>query len=325
MQHFDRLTPELMLTAIEAQGFHPTGALFPLNSYENRVYAIELDEADPIIAKFYRPERWSVHTIAEEHTFVWAAENLEIPIVTPVRLPNPMPEAPGLGCEGEFFYAIYPKFRGRAEAEHTTETLTQLGRTLGRLHNLGADFTCRHRMTLSPTTYGHDSIAPILALPCVPREQLAALTALLPQAVQLTENYWGHASTQFAIHGDCHHGNILWNAHGPHLLDFDDMVVAPPVQDIWMLFSGPAEDQVRQREAFFEGYSTFRPFNESTLILAEPLRTLRLIRHAAWLGARHEEPAFQTAFPYFVQPRYWEEFTQTLREQIGILQELQWA
>ncbi len=144
---------------------------------------------------------------------------------------------------------------------------------------------------------------------------------VLPQAIQLTEQYFNAAWPALPIHGDCHHGNVLWNVNGPHLLDFDDMVIAPPVQDIWMLFHGSAAEQQEQRQAFFDGYSIFRAFDERSLCLAEPLRTLRMIHHVAWLAARHEEPAFQRAFPYFTESRYWEAFTQSMREQISALQE----
>lgn len=323
MHIYDQLVPDVVLTAVEAQGFRPTGALFPLNSYENRVYEIALESDAPVIAKFYRPGRWTAETIDEEHRFVWAAQALEIPVVAPLRLATPIPQGEYLGLHAGFYFALYPKFRGREQAEHDAERLRQLGRTLARLHNLGESFPVRHRLALTPQTYGHASIPVILALPFVPDTQRAALAALLPQVVALTEGAFASGEGAcFLVHGDCHLGNVLWNVDGPHLLDFDDMVVAPPVQDLWMLLNGSAADQHAQREALFEGYTTFRPFDMRALRLAEPLRTLRLIRHAAWLATRHDEPAFQRAFPYFTQARYWETFAQNMREQIGVLQDL---
>lgn len=319
---YAQLSPDVIFHAVEAQGFRPTGALFPLNSYENRVYELPLEEGDPIVAKFYRPGRWTVATIAEEHSFVWAAQELEIPTVAPLRLPRPLVSCESLGQHEGFYVAVYPKFRGREQVEHRPDDLRWLGRTLARLHNLGEHFRSQHRMHLTAQSYGADSIPIILGLPCIPEAQRPALTAQLPQAVQLAAARLDHGWPSFAIHGDCHHGNVLWNMNGPHLLDFDDMVIAPPVQDLWMLFHGDAEEQRAQREAFFSGYEIFRPFDPRSLILIEPLRTLRLIHHAAWLATRHAEPAFQGAFPYFTQARYWEEFAQHMREQIGVMQEL---
>lgn len=322
MNTYDNLVPELILNAVEAQGFRPTGALFPLNSYENRVYEIPLDDGDPLVAKFYRPGRWSTATIAEEHRFVWAVQELEIPTVAPLRLAHPIAEGAGLGLHDGFHFALYPKFRGREHAEHDAERLRWLGHTLARLHNLGDHFVSTQRLHLTPQTYGTDSIPLIMALSCIPTVQRAALDLLLPQALQLVERAFAPGWASIPLHGDCHHGNVLWNTHGPHLLDFDDMVVAPPVQDIWMLFNGSPEDQRVQREAFFEGYTTFRTFDDRSLLLAEPLRTLRMIHHAAWLATRYTEPAFQRAFPYFTESRYWEGFTQSIREQISALQEV---
>lgn len=322
MNAFDALTPDLILSAVEAQGFQPTGALFPLNSYENRVYEIALEENNPIVAKFYRPGRWTAEAIAEEHRFVWAAHELEVPTVEPLRLMRPTIFGDSLGQQGGFYFAIYAKFRGRMIVEHSAEDLQWLGRTMARLHNVGAYFSCTQRMALNPQTYGHSSIPAILALNCIPEAQRATLDTLLPHAVQLTEPFFAHAWDCLPLHGDCHHGNVLWNAQGPYLLDFDDMVIAPPVQDVWMLLHGDADEQRAQRDAFLDGYTMFREFDERSFILAEPLRTLRMIHHIAWLAVRHEEPAFQRAFPYFTQPRYWEECAQHMREQISLLQEL---
>ncbi len=322
MNAYENLVPALIFPAIEQQGFRPTGALFPLNSYENRVYEMPLETGERIVAKFYRPGRWSAETIAEEHRFLWAAAELEIPTVPPLRLPQPTAHSESLGLSEGYYFALYPKFRGREEAEHDAEKLRWLGRTLARLHNLGDHFTSRHRMALTPQTYGHDNIPLILALDCIPAAQRTGLESLLPQAIALAERIYNIGWPMIPLHGDCHHGNVLWNLDGPHLLDFDDMVVAPAIQDAWMLFSGTAAEQHEQRQAFLEGYTIFRTFDERSWILAEPLRTLRVIRHAAWLATRYLEPAFQRAFPYFTESRYWEAFTQDIREQISLLQEL---
>lgn len=321
---FDNLTPELMLSAIEAQGFVPTGALFPLNSYENRVYEVALDDAEPIIAKFYRPRRWTADVILDDHRFVLAADDLEIPVVAPLALQSAVAGSTTLGQTGEYYYALFPKFRGKENVEHSSEDLRWLGRTLARLHNLGAVFQAPHRMTLRPEEYGEPHAAVIAGQTYIPDALRDSINQFLEQCLTLVKPYFTDSLVMLPLHGDCHHGNVLWNHEGPHLLDFDDMLIAPPVQDVWMLLHGSPEDQRSQQEDFLAGYTIFRDFDVATLRLAEPLRTLRMIRHAAWIGERYEEDAFVRAFPYYRQSRYWEEFVQALREQIGTLQELQW-
>lgn len=319
--HFESLLPETILEAVQAQGLLATGVLFPLNSYENRVYEIGLEGAEPIIAKFYRPGRWSAEAIAEEHRFLKALEEVEIPVVTPLVLESPLPIIPTLSETGGIFYAFFPKFRGREHDEITNDDRRWLGRTLGRLHNIGEHFKAPHRMILNPQSYGTASLEFILTQSFLPPDLSGHIETLLLQATQLVQPFFAGVSP-IAVHGDCHPGNILWNKNGPHLLDFDDMVMAPPVQDLWMLFNGTEDEKREQRAVFFEGYEVFRRFDSRTLILAEPLRTLRMIRYAAWIGQRYQEPTFQKAFPYYTERRYWEQFMQGIKEQIALVQEL---
>ena len=319
---FDTLLPELIFDAVSAQGLRATGALLPLNSYENRVYEIALEDSEPIIAKFYRPNRWSFEQIAEEHRFIAAVAAAEIPVVSPLALENPLAKQNTIGQIGDFFYAFFPKFRGREEPELTVDHRRWLGRSLGRLHNVGANFTAHHRLELTPETYGYQSVDAIFAEKYVPTEIIPSLDAHWLQAIQLTENYFTTGLQMIPLHGDCHWGNILWNHNGPCLLDFDDMVIASPVQDVWMLFHGSAEELKIQKDSFFEGYETFRHFDYDTLILMEPLRTLRMIHHAAWIGRRFQEPAFKRAFPYYHETRYWESFLLAIKEQIALMQDL---
>jgi len=319
--HFNDLLPERILKIVASQGYRPTGVLYPLNSYENRVYEIGVEGGDPVIGKFYRPERWGPETLAEEHRFLEKLEELEIPVVRSLELPEATSYSPALAYDPPFYYSLFPKFRGREHAENTQEDLRWLGRTLGRLHNVGERFSAPHRMTLNPETYGYQSLDFILRLDFLPADLRPALEQILSQALKLTEPYFQHAPANIVLHGDCHPGNVLWNVAGPHLLDFDDMIHAPPVQDLWMLFYGSPEERAEQRKAFFEGYEVFRPFDHHSLRLTEPLRTLRMIRHTAWIGGRHEEAIFQRAFPYYRERRYWEEFLLSLKEQIALLQE----
>lgn len=323
MHHFDTLMPETILETVTSQGFCPTGSLIALNSYENRVYEIALEDGEPIVAKYYRPKRWTVEAIAEEHRFLQALDDVEIPVVKALPLQNHLDIAPTLAKTGEFYYAFYPKFRGRCRDEILNEDRRWLGRSLGRLHNIGEHFKTHHRMHLTPETYGDRSLEFILSQDFLESDLKKNIETHLVLAINLTRPFITTTLKTFITHGDCHPANILWNHDGPHLLDFDDMVVAPPVQDIWMLFYGDAEEKAEQQKFFFEGYETFRPFDPSTMILAEPLRTLRMIRHAAWIGQRHTEPAFQRAFPYYKEQRYWEGFLLHIKEQISLLQEKQ--
>ncbi|MDX1387525.1 MAG: serine/threonine protein kinase, partial [bacterium] len=235
---FGQLLPDIIFAAVSAQGYRPTGTLFPLNSYENRVYEIGLEGEDPIIGKFYRPGRWSLEAIAEEQAFLGALEAHEVPVVRSLKLQSPVKQSDYVGTTGEIYYALYPKFRGREHAEITLEDLGWLGRTLGRLHNIGESFSAPHRMTLDVHSYGHKNLDYILQLPFLPGDLVGHLETLLDQALEMIEAGFKNAPKNILLHGDCHPGNVLWNPDGPHLLDFDDMIHAPPVQDVWMLFHG---------------------------------------------------------------------------------------
>jgi Ser/Thr protein kinase RdoA (MazF antagonist) len=321
MMQFSELLPRVIFETVTRQGFRPTGVLFPLNSYENRVYEIGIEGQNPLVGKYYRPGRWSAKAIAEEHAFLEALAEHEIPVVPSLKLREHLPECEALASTGEIYYAFYPKFRGREHAEITLDDLKWLGRTLGRLHNIGAKFKAPHRIALNPQSYGYESLDYILTLPFVPSDLLKNIEIYLRQALDKLEPFFASKMETILVHGDCHPGNLLWNPEGPHLLDFDDMLHAPPVQDIWMLFYGTEEEMMRQKEAFFSGYEIFREFDYSTLRLAEPLRTLRMIRHTAWIGKRHQEPIFQKSFPYYRERRYWEDFLLSMKEQIALLQE----
>jgi len=328
---FDHLLPDQIFGTAEEQGLRPTGVLFPLNSYENRVYEIGIEDEETgkpasIVAKYYRPGRWNQESIAEEHGFVAALAEAEIPVVAHLPLKKHLKDLPTLAKTADgIFYAFFPKFRGREHAEILNDDRRWLGRSLARMHNIGEAFKAPHRMRLTPETYGHNSLAFILTQEFLPPDLKQSIESHLQKAIELVEPHFKKDWKPITVHGDCHPANILWNKDGPHLLDFDDMVVASAVQDVWMLFNGTEEEKTEQKKVFLEGYEIFREFDDSSLILAEPLRTLRMIRHAAWIGQRYEEPAFQRAFPYYQERRYWEEYLQSIKEQISLLQELSWA
>ncbi len=320
MENFGELLPDLIFSTVSAQGFRPTGVLFPLNSYENRVYEIGIEGGDPLVAKFYRPDRWSPQAIAEEHGFVGRLAELEIPVIAPLSLVRSRREAPTLGEVEGFCFALFPKFRGREKAELSLEDLGWLGRLLARMHRAGENFSAPSRMELTPETYGYASLDFLLGQPFIPQELRYALEEMLHQVLEEVEALWDWDAPQLALHGDCHLGNVLWNLQGPHLLDFDDMVRAPAVQDVWMLFSGDENERREAEDAFWEGYEMFRDFDFESFSLVEPLRTLRMIRHAAWIGQRYSEPLFQRTFPYYTERRYWEQFLLSLKEQMALLQ-----
>lgn len=326
LSFFD-LLPDTIFKVVQTQGYYPTGALYPLNSYENRVYEIHLEDHDPIVAKFYRPGRWSMETIWDEHRFLKEIEDAEIPVVCPLDLDQAIQGKSSLGKfvsdEGALvYYALYPKFRGREEPDLNDEKRKWLGRSMARIHNVGDQFECQHRLDLNTQTYGYNDLDTILNSNWIPHELKSNIESLGYQVLNLIKPLIDRPFKRIPLHGDCHPGNVLWNHEGPTLLDFDDMVIAPPIQDIWMLFYGDEEEKRAQKDSFFEGYETFREFDYTSMILIEPLRTLRLIHHSAWIGKRYDEPMFKKAFPYYTERRYWEEFLLNMKEQIGLLQEL---
>ncbi|MBL7684522.1 MAG: serine/threonine protein kinase [Deltaproteobacteria bacterium] len=318
---FQNLLPDLIYQVVSQEGYLPTGTLFPLNSYENRVYEIHLEDHEPLIAKFYRPDRWTLDAIDEEHRFLEKLEEMEVPVVSPLLLKKPLVPFRFLGKIQEYPYALFPKFRGREHADFSSEDRQWLGRTLARLHNIGEHFDCRHRMLLSPETYGDASLEFILNRPFIPSDLKQNIETILKEALDQIDPFFNESLQPILLHGDCHPGNILWNHQGPTLVDFDDMVLAPVVQDLWMLFHGSESEKREQKEAFFKGYSLFRNFNENDFILSEPLRTLRMIRHVAWIGQRYDEPLFRKAFPYYEEHRFWEEFLLSMKEQLSLLYE----
>lgn len=319
---FQNLTPELILEATNLQGFQSNGVIYPLNSYENRVYEILRENHEPIIAKFYRPNRWSAETIWDELSFIHSLNENEIPVVPPFSLKHHLDNKPHLGITKEYHYAFFPKFRGQMKAELFEEDLKIMGRTLSRMHNIGENLNAENRFPINPQRYGWNYLDTILSSPYCPDDLKTNLEETLIQAIEETEVFFNESLHVFPIHGDCHLGNLLWNSEGLHIVDFDDMVIGPAVQDVWMLFHGSEEEIKKQQNAFFEGYETFRHFDHNTLILIEPLRTLRMICYCGWLSTRFHEDIFQKSFPYYSEYKYWQEFLLSIKEQISAIQSL---
>ncbi|HYD62814.1 MAG TPA: serine/threonine protein kinase [Noviherbaspirillum sp.] len=316
---FSALSPEIVLDAVESIGMRPDGRMLALNSYENRVYRIGMDEGPPVVAKFYRPQRWSDEAILEEHEFVWALAEREIPAVPPLR----HVDGRTLHEHEGFRFSVFPMQGGRAPELDSNETLEWLGRFIGRIHAVGAlrPFTARPKISLS--TFGAESADFLLAEGFIPDDLIEAYRSVSIQALEGVRHCYERAGEVriLRLHGDCHVGNVLWTDHGPHFVDFDDSRMGPAIQDLWMLLSGERSDMVRQLSDLLAGYEDFFEFDERELHLIEALRTLRLMHYSAWLARRWYDPAFRTAFPWFGSQRYWQDRILELREQIALMSE----
>jgi Ser/Thr protein kinase RdoA (MazF antagonist) len=312
------LTPDTLLDAVEQCGWRASGRFLALNSYENRVYQIGLDEGEPIIAKFYRPGRWSSEAILEEHALALELAQQEIPVVPPLVC-----EDATLHVWRGYRYTLYPRQGGRWPELDRRDDRLWMGRMIGRLHAVGSTHPFRHRPTLDIDSFGRQSCRYLLERGFIPAHLEAAYRSL-------TDDLLGQIGTRFdaagpvrriRLHGDCHPGNILWTELGPHFVDLDDCRMGPAIQDLWMLVSGTREEMQRQLGELLEGYTRFQEFNPLELQLIEALRTLRMLHYAAWLARRREDPAFIQAFPWFNTIRYWEDHVLALREQAALLDE----
>ncbi|KAF7600893.1 MAG: stress response serine/threonine protein kinase YihE [Candidatus Dactylopiibacterium carminicum] len=311
---FATLTPDRVLDAIDATGLRTDGRLLALNSYENRVYQAGLEEGGFIVAKFYRPDRWSDAAIREEHAFTRALAEAEIPAVPPLL----RADGDSLTHAEGFRVAVFPRRGGRSLELNDPEVLEWLGRFIGRIHAVGATAAFRERLTLDVATWGEAPSAFVLASPHLPSDLCEAYRGAVSAALEGVHACFERAGdiTRLRLHGDCHPGNVMWTDAGPHFVDFDDACTGPAVQDLWMLLSGERGEMTRQLADLVAGYEDFREFNPREVDLIEALRTLRLIHHAAWLARRWDDPAFPTAFPWFNTRGWWEEHIGNLRDQL---------
>lgn len=312
------LSPELVLDALDTLGLYSDGRLLALNSYENRVYQIGMDDGPPMVAKFYRPHRWSDAQILEEHAFVDELAAREIPVVPASRI-----DGATLHHHGGFAFAVFPRHGGRAPELDDRDTLEWMGRFLGRIHAVGALAPYRLRPALDQHTFGIEPRDFLLAHDFIPSELLSAWRSVVEQALEGVRGCYERAGglRLLRLHGDCHVGNVLWTPDGPHFVDFDDSRNGPAVQDLWMLLSGERADMVRQLSDLLAGYEDFCEFDPRELHLIEALRTLRLIHYAGWLARRWDDPAFPAAFPWFNTQRYWQDRILELREQVALMAE----
>ncbi len=315
---FAQLQPETILDAVEHLGFITNGRLLALNSYENRVYQVGIEDAEPLIAKFYRPLRWSDEDILEEHHFVSELVEQEIPVV-----PAMIIKQSTLQHFQGFRLALFRRHAGRAPELDHADTREWLGRFIGRIHAVGAVASYTQRPTIDIQTFGYAAREFLLATDFIPADLLAAYTGttdLLFDGIQRSFERAGDVR-QLRLHGDCHLGNVLWTEAGPHFVDFDDSRMGPAIQDLWMLLSGSRRDMSEQLCDLLSGYEDFHDFHPAELHLVEALRSLRLLHYSAWLAQRWEDPAFKMAFPWFNTAHYWQNRILELREQCALMDE----
>jgi Ser/Thr protein kinase RdoA (MazF antagonist) len=312
------LTPDTVLDAVESAGLICDGRLLTLNSYENRVYQVGIEDAAPVIAKFYRPARWSEAQILEEHSFSQQLLDAEIPVVAPTAIAG----RTLLGYQG-FHFALFPRRGGRAPELEDPAVLEWMGRFLGRIHAVGAMQSFEERPALDALTFGHEPRDWLLAHGFIPDDLKQAWTSTVDHALDAVSRCYDAAGDVqlLRLHGDCHSGNVLWTDSGPHFVDFDDARMGPAVQDLWMLLPGDPAAIAQAWKHLLTGYEQFRDFDDSELHLAEALRTLRLIHYAYWLARRWADPAFPAAFPWFNTQKYWQDRILELREQLSLMQE----
>lgn len=320
---YQELTPDDIIAAVESAGFICDGRLLALNSYENRVYRVGCEPGPPVVAKFYRPGRWTDAAIREEHAFARELADAEIPVVAPHAHAGRT-----LHRHGEFRFALYPCHGGRAPELDDLDLLTQLGRLVARIHLLGERRPFRHRLRLSVESYGEAAYKFLLAADFIPEDLREVYAGICTHALERVRACQERAGPppELRLHGDFHPGNVLVLGEQVHIVDLDDALSGPAIQDLWMFLSGDRSEQTPQLEKLLGGYTGFRRFDARELHLIEALRTLRIMHYAAWLARRWADPAFQIAFPWFNTRRYWDEHVLALREQLALMDEppLEW-
>ncbi|MEO0577271.1 MAG: serine/threonine protein kinase [Pseudomonadota bacterium] len=315
---YDALTPDTICRAIESLDMTPDGRLLALNSYENRVYQVGIEDAEPVVAKFYRPQRWPDAAIAEEHAFAAELAGADIPVVAPLPFGGQT-----LHTVDGFRFAVYPRRGGHWPELDEPERLKEIGRLVARLHNVGELARFQHRPTLDVESFGREPVDTVIDAQVLPDHLFDAYESVaddLIDAVDATLEQYPHVR-HFRLHGDLHPSNVLDRDDALFLVDLDDARNGPAIQDLWMFLAGNRDERSAALEALLEGYATFREFDASELALIEAYRALRMVHYAAWLTSRYSDPAFQRAFPWFAEARYWEEHVLALREQRAALDE----
>ena len=315
---FSSLTPDAILDSLQSIGLNGNGRLLALNSYENRVYQVGMETGPPLVAKFYRRGRWSDAAILEEHAFVGSLFANEIPVVPALEIGGKT-----LHEFGDFRFAVFEKRGGRAPELDREDTLEWIGRFLGRIHAVGALNAYRERPSLDIASFGEKPRDFLLSNGFIPEDLIEAYKGVAELALNGARRSFERAGdySSIRLHGDCHAGNMLWTDDGPHFVDFDDSLMGPAVQDLWLILSGDRADMTRQLGKVLSGYEDFCDFDMRQLHLVEALRTLRLIHYSAWLAKRWDDPAFPAAFPWFNTQRYWQDRILELKEQVSLMEE----
>jgi len=314
---YDRLTPDTVIAALESLGHLSDRRILALNSYENRVYQVGIEGAAPLVVKFYRPGRWPEEALLEEHQFALELAEQEIPVVPPLAHAGQT-----LFTHQGFHFAVFERRGGRWPELGTRTEREWMGRFVGRLHMVGRRQRFRHRERISIERLGDDSRDFLLDAGWIPPHLEAAYDSLTGDLLEhIRQDFEAAGSAAIRLHGDCHRGNVLWTDAGPHFVDLDDCLSGPAIQDLWMLIAGSRAEMSEQLSQLLEGYSQFSSFDYGEVSLIEGLRTLRMIHYAAWLARRWSDPAFPRAFPWFEEPRYWENHILQLREQQAALAE----
>lgn len=320
---YANLQPEHILDALESLSFRCDGRFLALNSYENRVYQVGIEDGAPVVAKFYRPGRWSDEAIFEEHDFTRELNDAELPVVAALELSGQT-----LHFSGPFRFAVFPCHGGRAPDLDNLDLLRQLGRLVARIHLIGETHDFTHRPTIDIDSYGISSCEYLLEHDFIPDELHPAYESVAELVFTGIDECYSRAGAfrQFRLHADFHPGNVLVAGEQLHIVDLDDTRRGPAIQDLWMFLSGDQNEQAPQLDALLSGYEEFRRFDARELHLVEALRSLRIMHYSAWIARRWEDPAFQIAFPWFDSRRYWDEHVLALREQVALMQEppLQW-
>jgi Ser/Thr protein kinase RdoA (MazF antagonist) len=321
---FAGLSPDLICDLVDKIGLRTDSRLLALNSYENRVWQVGLEDELPVIAKFYRPGRWSDEAILEEHAFALELADAGLSVVAPLVI-----DGQSLFDAEGFRYALFPRRGGHAPELAHEPTLRVIGRALGRMHAVGAIRPFKHRPELSDASRAREAVSTLLTEQWIPAHLETAFESLAAHLIEAIEATWPRAGTPrlLRLHGDCHPGNILWRDEQAHFVDLDDCLNGPAVQDLWMLISGDRGERETQLDWLLEEYTRFHPFSARELHLIEPLRGVRMLHYQAWLARRWHDPAFPRAFPWFDDARHWEQVIQQLREQLDELQQppLTWA
>jgi len=315
---YNALEPDTILQAIDSVGYLSSGRMLALNSYENRVYRIELEQGAPLVAKFYRPDRWSDEAIGEEHAFAHELMNEEIPVVAPLLF-----DGESLLQFGGYRFALYPLQGGRWPDLEYTEDMIWMGRFIARIHAIGSKRSFQHRQDISIDRLGADAVEYLLSNNLIPAHLEQAYSTLADDLLLNIEQRFAQAGrfSKLRLHGDCHRGNVLWTDRGPHFVDLDDCCNGPAIQDLWMLLSGERAEMTVQMIDLLEGYNEFASLDMAEMHMIEALRTLRMMHYASWLARRWNDPAFPQAFPWFDSTQYWEQHILELREQLGRMQE----